>query len=242
MNDYNEFGINTKKNVAAATRPIFDKNGKLQKLDIYLPELEYGDKMSEKKYIENLVHEMTHAMQFADSKDIRDNYKNTQEGHFYNFFQQNVTGMLIDTIISDTLAMAAKTNKVEMASLDDYDKFLEMPNPNIGEDNIFSQYGCSTQEEFNRYVKIGFDTYISGLMNKTQVQRDPFAMKVINDLGGVKEFKTKIMRMVSKTLLEEQEAYKAGCNARKVARNFSGTDYNDLVPLTIGLMSEALSA
>ena len=242
MNDYNEFGINTKKNVAAATRPHFDKNGKLQKLDIYLPELNYGDKMSEKKYIENLVHEMTHAMQFAEAKDTRDNYKNTPEGHFYNFFQQNVTGMLIDTIISDTLAMAAKTNKVEMTSLDDYDKFLEMANLNINDKNVYEQYGCSNQEEFNRYIKIGFDTYLSSLMNKTQVQRDPFAMKIIKELGGIQSFKTKIMRMVSTTLAEEQEAYRAGSNARKAARSFVGDDYNDLVPFTIGMMSEALSA
>ena len=150
--------------------------------------------------------------------------------------------MLIDTIISDTLAMAAKTNKVEMTSLDDYDKFLEMANLNINDKNVYEQYGCSNQEEFNRYIKIGFDTYLSSLINKTQVQRDPFAMKIIKELGGIQSFKTKIMRMVSTTLAEEQEAYRAGSNARKAARSFVGDDYNDLVPFTIGMMSEALSA
>lgn len=242
MNEYDEFGINTRKNVAAATRPVFDRSGHLQKLDIYLPEITYGDKMSEKKYIENLVHEMTHAMQFAEIKDVRENYKNIPEGHFYNFFQQNITGMLIDTIISDTLAMAAKTNNVEMLSLDDYDKFLEMPNQTVDKTKIYAQYGCSSEEEFSKYIKIGFDTYISGLMNKTQVHRDPFAMKVIQDLGGVDKFKSKIREMVSLTLSEEQQAYQAGSNARKSARGFVGNDYNDLVPLTIGMMSEALSA
>lgn len=242
MNDYNEFGINTKKNVAAATRPLFDKSGKLQKLDIYLPEVNYGDEMSEKKYIENLTHEMTHAMQFAEARDVRENYKNTPEGHFYNFFQQNITGMLIDTIISDTLAMAARSNKVEMTSLADYDKFLEMTNPNIDETEICSQYKCSDIEEFNHYIKIGFDTYLSGLMNQTQVSKDPFALKVIEEAGGIANFKHKVMQMVSKTLADEKEAYKAGSNARKTARGFVGSDYNDLVPLTIGMMSEALSA
>jgi hypothetical protein len=48
--------------------------------------------------------------------------------------------------------------------------------------------------------------------------------------------------MVSLTLSEEQQAYQAGSNARKSARGFVGNDYNDLVPLTIGMMSEALSA
>ena len=78
-------------------------------------------------------------------------------------------------------------------------------------------------------------------MKKTQVPKDPFAIKLIKDLGGVENFKAKIKGMVVQTLAEEKEAYKAGSNARKSARDFTGEDYNDLVPLTIGMMQDALS-
>lgn len=240
MNDYDEFGMNTKKNVAAATRPIYDKEGNLQGLKIFIPEVTYDDKISENKYIENLTHEITHAMQFAEDKEIRLNHKNSPEGHFYNFYQQNIANMLIDTMVQRILVSLAKRDNIEMNSLADYDKFLETSCPEISDEeikNIFlKNHSCS----FEDYIKTGFDVYLTELMQKMQVENDTIAQKLIEDAGGIDSFKTTIMKMVQKTLHNEEEAYKAGALARKTARNFVGHDYNDTIWQIIGITADAL--
>ena len=242
MEDYTEFGINTKKNVAAATRPKYDKSGKLISLEIYIPSVVYGDKISENKFIENITHEITHAMQYAEDDVVRDECKNTPEGKFYNFFQQNVSGMLINTMVTEVLVHAAKAGNVEILSLEDYDKFLELENNHFDEKDIMAIHKYKDKEAFNNYLKVGFDVYLTELMNKTQVSRDPFALKVIKETGGLDAFKAKIMAMTAHTLQKEHEAYLAGCNARKGARDFVGNDYNDLIPQVVEMLAEALNS
>lgn len=240
MNDYDEFGMNTKKNVAAATRPIYDKNGILQELKIFVPELEYGDKISENKYIENLTHEVTHAMQFAEDKDIHLNRQKTPEGHFYNFYQQNVANMLIDTMVQRILVTLAKRDKIEMNTLADYDKFIEQPCLEITDEEVKNIFINENSCSFDDYIKTGFDVYMAELMHKMQVENDVIAQKLIEDAGGLDAFKQKVMKMTALTLRNEEEAYKAGANARKTARNFVGRDYNDAIWQVIGLTSDAL--
>lgn len=241
MEDYTEFGLNNKKRVAAATRPQFDRNGKLQKLEIYIPAIEYDDEYSKQEFIDKLTHEITHAMQFADDKEIRVQYQNTKEGHFYNFFQQNISNMMIDTLVQKLLVAIARRENIEMHSIDDYNKFVSSPMKGIDKSEIMHLSGYDDKDSFNKYIKVGFDVYIDELMKNTQVSRDPFAMKVINEAGGVDEFKEKVMAMTAYTLEHEKEAYQAGNNARKTARGFSGEDYNDVIPLVVGMAAEALS-
>lgn len=238
MDSYDEFGINTKKNIAAATRPIYDEKGVLQGIKIFIPEIEYGDKFSENKYVENLTHEITHAMQFAEDKEIRLNRKKAPEGQFYNFYQQNTANILINTLVPQTLVEIAKQNKIEMNSLDDYEKFLESPSEGVSDEtikNIYSKH-CSFQE----YINTGFDMAMEDLMQKMQVENDVLAQNLIEGAGGVDKFKAKIKTMVVHTLRMEEEAYKAGSTARKAARNFTGEDYNDTIPHLIGLVADAL--
>ena len=242
MNDYTEFGINNKKRVASATRPTFDKNGALQKLEIYMPEVEYDNEYSKLEFIDKLTHEITHAMQFATDKEIREQYKDTKEGHFYNFFRQNVSNMLTDVFIQKILVEIARNKNIEMHTIDDYNDFVSSPMTDIDTDKIIELLGCKDRKEFNNFIKSGFIVFIDELMKNTQVARDPFAMKVINENGGIEAFRAKIMKMTAFTLSKEQEAYQAGNNARKNARGFSGTDYNDVVPIAIGMAAEALNS
>lgn len=238
MEDYDEFGINTKKNVSAATRPLYDEEGKLLGLKIYIPEIEYGNKLSENKYIENLTHEITHAMQFAEDEEVHLNRKKTPEGQFYNFYQQNVSNMLINTLVPQTLVELAKKNKIEMMSLEDYDKYLEAPSEEISDKEIKSLY--EKHGSFERYINAGFEVSLENLMQKMQVENDVIAKKIINEAGGLDAFKVKVKQMVIHSLRMEEEAYKAGCQARKSARGFSGRDYNDAIPHLIGLVADAL--
>jgi len=243
MENYDEFGINTKNTVAAATRPIFDKEGNLKNLDIYISPLSSDNKYSKNKYIENLTHEITHAMQFAEVKEFSENYKDTPKGHFLAFFQQNISNMLIDAIVQKTLVNIAKETKFEMTSLDDYEKFLEDANPEISDEYVMKILGYKDKKAFKQYVEIGFNTYLEGLMQKTQVQKDQFAQQIIKELGGTEEFYKKIKSMVAITLTNENEAYLAGCNARKASRSFgNNADNNDAIHTAVGLLSEALSS
>ena len=242
MENYDEHGINTKQNVGAATRPKFDKDGNLERLEIYLPNFEYGNKLSENKFIENVTHEIIHAMQFAENKDFASNYKDTPEGHFLAFFQQNIANMLIDTIVQKSLINIAKEQNFQMSALEDYDKFLEEPNPNISEEKIMEDLGYKDKKAFNRYIKIGFDVYFEELMKKIQVEKDQFAQQIIKDCGGADGFRKKIKSMVTLTLINEKEAYLAGCNARKAARNCNESlDNNDAIHTSVGLLAEALA-
>ena len=190
------------------------------------------------KYVENLTHEITHAMQFAEDKEIRLNRKKAPEGQFYNFYQQNTANILINTLVPQTLVEIAKQNKIEMNSLDDYEKFLESPSEGISDEtikNIYSKH-CSFQE----YINTGFDMAMEDLMQKMQVENDVLAQNLIEGAGGVDKFKAKIKTMVVHTLRMEEEAYKAGSTARKAVRNFTGKDYNDTIPQLIGLVADAL--
>ena len=134
MDDYTEFGLNNKKRVAAATRPSFDKNGVLQKLEIYIPQVEYDNEYSKLEFIDKLTHEITHAMQFANDKEIREQYKNTKEGHFYNFFQQNVANMMSDVFVQKMLVEIAREKQIEMHTIDDYNNFVSSPMDDIDEE------------------------------------------------------------------------------------------------------------
>lgn len=243
MENYDEFGINTKNTVAAATRPIFDEDGNLKKLDIYISPLEENNPYSKNKYIENLSHEITHAMQFAEIKEFSENYKDTPKGHFLAFFQQNICNMLIDAVIQKALVNIAKETQFEMTSLDDYEKFLEDSNPEISDEYVMKILGYKDKKAFKQYIEIGFNTYLEGLMQKTQVQKDQFAQQIIKELGGQEEFYKKIKSMVAITLTHEKDAYLAGCNARKASRSFgNNTDNNDAIHTAVGLISEALAS
>ncbi len=242
MDDYTEFGLNNKKRVAAATRPTFDKNGVLQKIEIYIPQIDYDDEDSKLEFIDKLTHEITHAMQFAGDKTVREQYKNTKEGRFYNFFQQNVANMLTDVFIPKILVEIAREKQIEMYSIEDYNRFVSSPMDYIDEEKIFEYSGCKNKKEFNNFIKAGFITFIDELMRTTQVSRDPFAMEIIDKTGGVEAFRSKIMKMTAHQLAQEQEAYKNGNNARKSARGFTGDDYNDVIPLAVGMAAEALNS
>lgn len=242
MDDYTEFGLNNKKRVAAATRPSFDKNGVLQKLEIYIPQVEYDNEYSKLEFIDKLTHEITHAMQFANDKEIREQYKNTKEGHFYNFFQQNVANMMSDVFVQKMLVEIAREKQIEMHTIDDYNNFVSSPMDDIDEEKIIQMSGCKNQKEFNNFIKSGFIVFIDELMKNTQVARDPFALQVINETGGIEAFRSKIMEMTAYSLEQEKEAYQAGNNARKTARGFTGQDYNDVISMSIGMAAEALKS
>ncbi len=241
MDDYTEFGLNNKKYVAAATRPVFDKNGILQKLDIYIPPVDYDSEYSKLEFIDKLTHEITHAMQFANDKEIREQYKNTKEGHFYNFFQQNVANMLIDVFVQKLFVDIAREKQIEINTIEDFNNFVSLPVEGIDETKIIEMSGCKNKEEFNNFIKAGFITFIDGLIRTTQVSRDPFAVEIINKNGGLEAFRSKIMEMTAHHLENEQEAYRNGNNARKTARGFTGEDYNDIISIAVGMAAEALS-
>ncbi len=242
MDEYTEFGLNNKKTVAAATRPKYNAKGELQKLEIYIPNIDYNDKNSQLEFIEKLTHEITHAIQFVEDKEIQEHHKNTPEGNFYNYFQQNISNMLIDVLVQKTLVNIARDKNIEMHTIDDYNKFIESENPNVDEDEIMRLAGYKNKDDYNNYIKVGYNVFIEELMNNTQVVKDPFALGIINKCGGVEEFKEKIKEMVANTLQTEQEAYQAGNNARKTARNFQGENYNDVIPMVIGLAADALNS
>ncbi len=240
MDDYTEFGLNNKKRVAAATRPVFDKNGKLQKLEIFIPNIDYGDKNSKLAFIEYVVHEIIHAMQYAEDKETRIQHANTKEGHFYNFFQQNISNMLTDILVQKALVSIAREKKLEIHSLDDYNDFINSPMNDIDENKIMEINGYDNKEKFNEYINAGFEVFIKELMTNLQITKDPFAMKIIDEAGGLEGFKNKVREMTVYTLLKEQEAYTAGNNARKTACGFNGENYNDIIPLIAGMSAEAL--
>ncbi len=242
MDEYNEFGINNKKTVAAATRPKYNAKGELQRLEIYIPNIDYNDKNSQLEFIEKLTHEITHAIQFVEDKEIRENHKNTPEGNFYNYFQQNISNMMTDLLVQKTLVNIARDKNVEMHNIEDYNRFMESENSDIDEDDIIKLAGYKDTNDYNKYVEAGYNVLIEELMRNTQVTKDPIALNIINKCGGTEQFKEKIKAMVANTLQTEQEAYQAGNNARKTAQNFQGQNYYDVIPMVIGMAAESLTS
>ena len=122
----------------------------------------------------------------------------------------------------------------------DNDKFLEISCSEITDEELRLMHTPSKTCPFNKNIKLGFDIYLDGLMQKMQVENDERAQEIIEKAGGLEAFKTEIRKMTAHTLRLEEEAYKAGNQARKAARNFIGNDYNDAIWKIISLTADAL--
>ncbi|MGN1154273.1 MAG: hypothetical protein ACI4S3_09610, partial [Candidatus Gastranaerophilaceae bacterium] len=246
MSEYHNFGPtgvkagNTPK--AAVTRPLFNEDGKLEKIDLFLPDVDYNDFNSTLEYIDKTTHEFTHVQQMINRNGSTQEYlKPTLEGRLMNFMQKTITDKFTDKMVVDTAKSLIQETKTPIQTTADFDRFMDTPSDLISKEKIGTILHLGTDEtsqkqNINKIFDILFDSMTQ------QMQGDPNLANAIEKRGSYTAFKNEIKSICAQAFQDEQEAYKAGQLMRQEINGTTGkTTNNDLIHTIMGMCADALA-
>ena len=241
MSEYDGMGINA-KGKAATTRPFFNENGKLEKIDIYVPDLDYGDSNAVMEFISKTTHEMTHVSQFiAKDGSNAELLKPTMEGRCLNYIQKVITDRYTEKLPMDMLKSLFKEEGFVPKTAEDVNKFFDRPNSDLSLEKIGEVTKLGTDEASRKQnVNIIFDVLFDPMMEQ-MAPRDPNVQSLIRKHGGYEGFKAEMKRICAETFKNEQEAYKAEEMMRQELSGNVGKDTNyGIIHKIMGICADSL--
>ena len=241
MSEYDGMGINA-KGKAATTRPFFNENGKLEKIDIYVPDLDYGDSNAVMEFISKTTHEMTHVSQFiAKDGSNAELLKPTMEGRCLNYIQKVITDRYTEKLPMDMLKSLFKEEGFVPRTAEDVNKFFDRPNSDLSLEKIGEVTKLGTDEASRKQnVNIIFDVLFDPMMEQ-MAPRDPNVQSLIRKHGGYEGFKAEMKRICAETFKNEQEAYRAEEMMRQELSGNVGKDTNyGIIHKIMGICADSL--
>lgn len=241
MSEYDGMGINA-KGKAATTRPFFNEDGKLEKIDIYVPDLDYGDSNAVMEFISKTTHEMTHVSQFiAKDGSNAELLKPTMEGRCLNYIQKVITDRYTEKLPMDMLKSLFKEEGFVPRTAEDVNKFFDRPNSDLSLEKIGEVTKLGTDEASRKQnVNIIFDVLFDPMMEQ-MAPRDPNVQSLIRKHGGYEGFKAEMKRICAETFKNEQEAYRAEEMMRQELSGNVGKDTNyGIIHKIMGICADSL--
>lgn len=241
MSEYDGMGINA-KGKAATTRPFFNEEGKLETIDIFVPDLDYNDANAVMEFISKTTHEMTHVSQFIAKDGSNAEYlKPTMEGRCLNYIQKIITDRYTEKLPMDVIKALFKEDGFIPKSAEDVNKFFDRPNSDLSLERIgeITQLGRDEMSQ-KRNINIIFDVLFDPMMEQ-MAPRDPNVQSLISKHGGYEGFKSEMKRICAETFKNEQEAYRAEEIMRQELSGNAGKDTNyGVIHKIMGICAEAL--
>ena len=242
MSEYENFGPTgvNKAHKAATTRATFNDYCELEKLDIFLPEVDYNNPEAVLEYLDKTCHEFTHAAQMLGNKEKLEYFSPSIEGRLLNYIQKVITDKFTDKLVVDSATAFIKESKTPVKTISDYNKFMDSPAENITREKIgeilkLGKDDKTQKENINKIFDIVFDSLIQ------KMERDPNVFNAAQTYGGIEGLKNRIKFFCHNSFKNEEEAYKAGQIMRQEINGTSGkTTNNDMIHIIMGMCADAL--
>lgn len=228
---------------AAVTRPSFDGNGNIEKIDIFIPEVDYTDKHAMLEFLDKTSHEVTHIAQFVNlAESEKENYAKNNETQFMNFVQKHITDRLTDKGVTDANVKLIKDSDEKPATINEYDDFMDKAG-NISSERIGEYLGFGKDSSSQKFIiNQIFDMLYDDMLNKMNYKNDPTILNAIKKYGSYEGLRDKIRQLCAKAFVSEQEAYEVGNIIRKKYNGITAPQTNnDLINILMGMYAQALT-
>ena len=234
-------GPSSKKMVAAVTRPTFNEAGLLEKMEIFIPEVNYSNTYSMIDYAAKTTHEITHASQFLKLEEPMNYMMPSTDAKLMNFIQKRITDFFTDQMGSKALkGLMAEKNMTSFNSYDELYAFYDSATQSVTRSNLgkilkIGSEPAVQKQNINEIFNMIFDD-IAG-----KFHGNPDMRTCLDNYGGYEGFRGEIKRICADSFKQEVEAYKAEQMLRQELTGTVGTTTNyDFIHTIMGILSDSL--